>query len=228
MAEPALSIKGIPSFYPNKLPKAILFDWDNTLVDTWRVAYHALNVALTASGKKAMTTQQFWAEPHLSMKDAARDLFGDFFEEGEKLFYEEVDKIHLQELLVLDGAETLLNKLKTHGIYAGVVSNKEGSRLRREVDHLGWTHHFHRVVGSRDAEEDKPSRLAVLAALHPSTIAPSHDVWFVGDSIVDVRCARASGCVPVVVGQGEASQQDDIVHVNNCAGLMQLLSELPY
>ena len=25
------------------LPKAILFDWDNTLVDSWRTTYHVFN-----------------------------------------------------------------------------------------------------------------------------------------------------------------------------------------
>ena len=34
----------------NKLPKAILFDWDNTLVDTWPVIHDAMNVTLKYMG----------------------------------------------------------------------------------------------------------------------------------------------------------------------------------
>lgn len=226
MSRSALNVKVIPHFYPKKLPKAILFDWDNTLVDTWRVAYDSLNSSLKALGRKTFTQEEFWKQPHLSLKDSSRDLFGDYFAEGEKLFYESVKRIHLKELLTLKGAETLLKDLKTRNLYMGVVSNKEGLLLRKEVEHLGWKDFFHQVVGSRDAEEDKPSHLPVLAALQTSAVIPSHDVWFVGDSIVDVHCARASGCIPVVVGHGDASQEDDIIYAQDCYGLAQIIANL--
>ena len=216
----------IPELYPKTLPKAILFDWDNTLVDTWRVSYDALNMALKGLGQDEMTLDVFWKNPHLSMRDAGRHLFGDDFEEGERLFHEAVQQLHLQELIVLHGVEPLLGHLGTRDIYIGVVSNKEGHILRKEVAHLGWDPHFQRVIGSRDAAADKPSHLPVLAALHESMIDPGHEVWFVGDSIVDVQCARASGCIPVVVGQGEASQESDIIHAKDCFGLAQLIGTL--
>ena len=33
---------------PLKRPRAILFDWDNTLVDSWATIHEALNVVMTA------------------------------------------------------------------------------------------------------------------------------------------------------------------------------------
>jgi phosphoglycolate phosphatase len=216
----------IPHLYPQKLPKAILFDWDNTLVDTWKIAFDAMNFARKSLGFSQFTVEEFWSHPHHSMRDAAVELFGEQYKEGEKLFYEAIDKLHLKELKKLHGAELLLENIKDLGIYMGVVSNKDGNYLRKEVEHLGWRPHFHKVIGARDMEEDKPSPIPVFAALHNSSIDPSHDVWFVGDSIVDVHCARASGCVPVVVGQGEASLQDDIIHAKDCEGLAKLLLQL--
>ncbi len=216
----------IPEAYPRKLPKAILFDWDNTLVDTWRVAYDSINFARSALGLAILTLEDFWQRPHHSMRDASPELFGENFAEGERIFYEAVDKLHLLELSTLKGAEDLLKDLKIRGIYMGIVSNKEGNYLRKEVDHLGWKPHFHKVIGARDTKEDKPSPFPVLAALHESSLVPGHDVWFVGDSIVDVYCARASGCIPVVVGHGEASQEQDIIHAKDCQGLAQLITTL--
>lgn len=216
----------IPDIYPHKIPKAILFDWDNTLVDTWQTVFNAINVAREAVDHLPFTIEEFWQRPHLSIRDTAVEIFGDHFEKGERVFYEAVGKTHLQTLSVLEGAETLLNNLKTLGIYVGVVSNKDGHHLRKEVEHLGWGSHFRQVIGARDTEEDKPSHLPVLAALKDSMILPSHDVWFVGDSIVDVHCARASGCVPIVVGHGEASRQENIVHAQDCHGLAQLIARL--
>lgn len=216
----------IPELYPQTLPKAVLFDWDNTLVDTWRVAYDALNLALKALGRRTLSQKDFWEQPHLSIRDSGLMLFGDLYEEGERIFYEAVEKLHLKELVALQGAESLLKDISARGLYTGVVSNKNGPLLRREVEHLGWKNHFHRVIGSRDAEQDKPSHLPVLAALQTSTVIPSHDVWFVGDSRVDLECARASGCIPVVIGGWDGMDEDDIIHVNDCNGLAQLIAKL--
>jgi phosphoglycolate phosphatase len=216
----------IPDSYPRKLPKAILFDWDNTLVDTWRVAYDSINIARKVLKLSPISVEEFWERPHHSMRDTALDLFGEKFKEGEKIFYESVEKIHLEEIATLQGAEILIDKIKSHGIYMGIVSNKQGNYLRKEVDYLGWKSYFRKVIGSHDTAQDKPSPIPVLAALQDSTISPSHDVWFVGDSIVDVNCALASGCIPVVVGNGEASQQENIIYAKNCEGLAHLITSL--
>lgn len=216
----------IPDFYPRKLPQAILFDWDNTLVDTGPMVYNSLNFAREALGLSPFTQEEFWGRPHHSIRDSAFDLFGENFAEGEHLFYTHIQKVHLKELSTLQGAEHLLEDLNTRGVYMGVVSNKEGIHLRKEVDHLGWKSHFRKIIGSKDTHEDKPSALPVLAALQESEITAGLDVWFVGDSIIDVHCARASGCIPVVVGYGEASQQNDIIHAKDCSGLAQLIKNL--
>lgn len=216
----------IPERYPKKRPKAILFDWDNTLVDTWRVAFDSLNIALKSLGRRPLTLKEFWGNPHHSLRDASAQLFGEHAEEGERVFYENIESLHLKEIKALEGAEPLLEGLKSQGMYMGVVSNKHGNFLRKEVSHLGWNSHFQHVVGARDLEEDKPSSLPVKVALEKSSVSAGHEVWFVGDSIVDVLCAKASGCIPVVVGEGTASQQEDIIHVKDCHGLANLLAKL--
>jgi len=216
----------IPDLYPRKLPKAILFDWDNTLVDTWQTVYTSLNLALQGVGRDPLTKEEFSQKPHLSIRDSSESLFGEHSEKGTQIFHDAIHKTHLAEITSFQGAENLLLELKTRGIYVGIVSNKEGNFLRKEVAHLGWNSHFRRIIGARDTAEDKPSPIPVLAALYESTISPSHDVWFVGDSIVDVHCARSSGCIPVVVGDGIAAQQNDIVYGKDCTGLAQLIATL--
>ena len=36
-------------------PRALLFDWDNTLVDTWGAIHHALTVTFEAMGETPWT-----------------------------------------------------------------------------------------------------------------------------------------------------------------------------
>ena len=150
--------------YPNRIPEAVLFDWDNTLVDTWQVCFDSFNIALQAIGRTPITPEEFWNQPHLSARDS-HHRFGDGHAEWERIFYDNIHKCHLEGLSAFEGAETLLKKLKGREICVGVVSNKRGVILRKEVAHLGWGDYFHAVIGSQDAEQDKPSHLPVLAAL---------------------------------------------------------------
>jgi haloacid dehalogenase superfamily, subfamily IA, variant 1 with third motif having Dx(3-4)D or Dx(3-4)E len=160
------------------------------------------------------------------MRDSGHQLFGDAHEEGIRVFYDIVKKRHVENLVAHEGAEALLHHVKGRGIYVGIVSNKEGDLLRKEVAHLGWTEHFHQIVGSRDTEADKPSHIPVLRALKPSTIRPGKEVWFVGDSITDVQCARATGCTPFVVGEGDAATEKDVIHIQDCINLAQFIESL--
>jgi phosphoglycolate phosphatase len=47
----------------------------------------------------------------------------------------------------------------------------------------------------------------VEMALQPSGIAPGADVWFVGDTAIDMECALAAGCVPVLLGAAEPADE---------------------
>lgn len=211
---------------PLRLPKAILFDWDNTLVDTWKTTFEALNSTFTRMDKALMTVDEFWSTPHLSLRDSFPEMFGDHWQEAENHFYEHVFATHIDNLDIHDGAHDLLELIYSKGIYMGVVSNKNGPLLRREVSHIGWDPHFGKVVGARDTEKDKPSPIPVRAALENTGILHGPDVWFVGDSIVDVMCAKATGCVPIIVGHDEAARQDNIVHVGDCKNLAKLIENM--
>ncbi len=180
-------------------PRAVLLDWDNTLVDSFPVIHAAYNDTLRAMGLPEWTFEETCRRVARSMRETFPSLFGDRWREASELFYARYAALHLDLVQPLPGAERLLEALTANGVYLGVVSNKNGEYLRREVAHLGWTVHFGRVVGAQDAPEDKPAAAPVRLALAGSGIEPGGEVWFVGDNPIDVACARASGCRPVLV-----------------------------
>ena len=59
-------------------PRAFLFDWDNTLVDSWPIIHDALNVTLTAFGKEPWSLDETRSRVRKSMRDSFPKLFGDF------------------------------------------------------------------------------------------------------------------------------------------------------
>jgi phosphoglycolate phosphatase len=212
-------------------PSAIIFDWDNTLVDTWPVIHDSMNTTLKQMGCDLWSIDETKERVRRSLREAFPDLFGDRWEIARDVFYERFKKIHLERLEVLQGAESLLKSLHAQKIYLGVVSNKSGENLRLEANHLDWARYFGQIIGATDAKKDKPAIEPVIMALAGSEIAPGPDVWFVGDTRIDMECASNSGCVPILVRNipPEAEEFGEFMpemHFSGCEALATLASTL--
>ncbi len=181
-------------------PKAIIFDWDNTLVNTWPVIHAALHDTFTEMGHKPWTLQETKERVKKSMRDSFPELFGEGWQKAGQLYQDRYKARHLEMLEALPGAVELLTLAVEHGIPTLVVSNKKGHTLRAEVKHLGWDKYFSSVVGSDDAARDKPHPDPVHLALSHLEMPAGPEIWFVGDSEVDLEAAAAAGCTPILFG----------------------------
>ncbi len=180
-------------------PDAILFDWDNTLVDGWAAIQAGLNAAFRAFSLPEWSHEQVLANVRRSLRESFPELFGAEWERAREIFYAAVRATHLQVLKPMPGAFAAVRAAASLGP-AAVVSNKQGPLLRAEAAHLGWAPHFAALVGAGDAEADKPDPAAILLALRPIGIAPTRAVWYVGDTALDMQAARRAGCLAVLVG----------------------------
>ncbi len=212
-------------------PRAILFDWDNTLVDNWGIIAEAMNAALTAFDLPAWTLAETKARVRASLRDSFPKMFGDRAKEAGRIFSDHFAARHLTELRAMPGAGDLLRSLAVSGVYLGIVSNKRGRFLRLEADHLGWTGHFMRLVGAADAIEDKPSVAPVDLALEGSGVPRGAHVWFVGDTDIDMVCALNAGCFPVLLrpepmAPGEFDLHQPGLHLPDCAALARQLGQV--
>jgi phosphoglycolate phosphatase len=133
------------------------------------------------------------------MRDSFPDLFGADAARAEQLFYRHYRANHLNRLTPLPGAETTLTALRRNGLPLGVVSSKQGDLVRAEAAHLGWTGYFARIVGAEDGPTDKPAPEVMAMSLNGTGITAGPDVWYVGDTGIDVTCARNAGCTAVIV-----------------------------
>lgn len=197
IAAPALALR----------PRAILFDWDNTLVDSWATIHEALNLVMAAMDKPLWSLADTKEKVRLSLRESFPLHFGERWEEARAIYLDKFEAIHLDRLTPLPGREAMLRAMMGQGLYLGVVSNKTGDLLRREVDRLGWTSYFGRVIGAGDCTADKPACDPVHLALSDSGVAAGEEVWFVGDTAVDMECALNSGCVPVLLGDAMGADE---------------------
>jgi len=184
-------------------PRAVIFDWDNTLVDSWRTIHAALVETFEAMGHEPWTFEETRERVRYSMRESFPKLFGEAWEEAAKRFYLAFERLHIDHLAPLPGADAMLRDLHAAGFCLSVVSNKTGRYLRQEAAHLGWQPFFHRIVGAGDAVRDKPAEDPVHMALGGSEIAAGGSVWFVGDAGIDMEIAHKTGCVPVLLGNAD-------------------------
>ena len=212
-------------------PAAILFDWDNTLVDNWPVIAEAMNAVFAAFGMALWTLAETKARTRASLRDSFPQLFGERAKEAGRIFTDHFAERHLAALAEMPGAGRLLEQLAGSGLHLAVVSNKRGRFLRLEAEHLGWTRHFAQLVGAADAAADKPDVAPVELALAGSGIARGPEVWFVGDADIDMACALNAGCLPVLLrreppDKAEFSGCEPVLYFPNCHDLARRLGEV--
>lgn len=180
-------------------PRAILFDWDDTLADNWDSILAAMNATLEAFGRPPWDLARAREMARRSLRNSFPDLFGGRWEEARDVFYRAFAASHLNHLKPRPGAGETLARLAAADFLLGVVSNKTGSYLREEAAKLGWAPYFRSVVGATDAARDKPDPAPVDLALAGTGIARGPAVWYVGDGEVDMELARRAGLTAVLL-----------------------------
>ncbi len=213
-------------------PKAILFDWDNTLVNTWPTIHQALQETFIAWGMTPWSLEETKLKVGKSLRDAFPPLFGDDWEKAADHYIEGFRAIHLDQLEALPDVLPVLEYVKQAKPFIGVVSNKRGENLRKEAVHIGWDHYFDVIIGAQDAERDKPHADPAAFALKESGIEMGNEVWFVGDTITDLGCAQAGDMPAILFGEDAAGAKDGIyrdypyaAYVPDHKALLALLQE---
>ncbi len=186
-------------------PKAVIFDWDNTLVDTWPLIHRAINNTMRFANREEWSLQKVKDNIHKSMRESFPELFGDNWQAAGEVYKSSYRAIHMEELTLLPSALALLNKLQEKNILQIIVSNKIGATLRKEAKNLKIADKFFSIIGSTDSSHDKPSRAPLDLALNGSKLNPEKDhIWFIGDTIADVDCAYNANCQPIIFGYDNA------------------------
>ncbi|HVR39296.1 MAG TPA: HAD family hydrolase [Thermoanaerobaculia bacterium] len=189
--------------------KAVLFDWDGTIVDTAEASYRCyvrmfadFNIAFDRDAYQR-TYSPNWYQT-FRIIGLSEDLWHEADTRWLAYFAEET-------VGLMTGAREALEVLT---MPKGIVTSGGRDRVSRELDHHGLAHHFQHVVFGTDARERKPHPEALHLCLDRLGIAAEEAVY-VGDSPEDVQMAKAANVFSVAVPGGypnlaalEAAQPD--------------------
>ena len=177
-------------------PKAVIFDWDGTLVDTSEASYRCYvrmfeSYALPFDRDTyARTYSPNWYHTFRCM-GLAEEHWPEADERWLSYFAEETIEL-------IDGAVEVIQSLTSRGIAAGIVTSGSRSRVIRELHAYGLAPHFSHCVFGSDVVNKKPHPEGLLVCLEALGVH-ADDAVYVGDSPEDVAMAQAAGVFAVAV-----------------------------
>ena len=188
--------------------RAVLFDLDGTLVDSYAALAEAVNYARRESGLHELSA----ARIRDFVGDGLDTLLRRAFDVDEvppsvkDAFESRYDEICCQESTILADVEATLATLHKLGVTMAVCTNKPTSFSKKILTFLNLAPYFQAIVGPDLAGARKPEAQHVLHTLEATSCAPS-EALFVGDMPIDVHAARNSGIDVAVVATGSSSSE---------------------
>ncbi len=207
-------------------PRMILIDLDGTLIDTVPDLAHAVDVMMARIGMPLRGEQRVrqWignGAERLVRRALIDDVDGEpdeaLFRKAYPLFLETYEANVCAHSRPYPGVVEGLAALKTAGYPLGCVTNKPARFTEPLLDALGLTENFGIVISGDTLPKQKPDPAPLLHAARFFGVRPE-DALMVGDSINDVRAARAAGfsvvCVPYGYNHGHdirAAEPDAVI-----------------
>ncbi len=190
--------------------KAILFDLDGTLIDSYKDIGIHLNRTLRDFKRQEVDIEEV---KHM-VGGGARELLRRFFQDGLleralmvfREYYMKDPVIYTQPF---EGIRELLEEAKVRGIRLAVVTNKMESLSKAILQKLGMAEYFSAVIGGDTLSEKKPSPLPVLEALRRVDTLPSKAI-IVGDTEADLRAGRLAGVKRGLAQWGYVKVQEEV------------------
>ncbi len=169
------------------MSKVILWDWDNTLADTFGAIFAAQNDARVQYGMQPWTKEESKAAMNTSGRNLIKDVFGADKAAEVRAYFLSRYAEHADALELKTGAKEILQTAKELGFVNILASNKAGPILRNEVNAMGVSDYFDRLIGAEEADEDKPSKIftdTALSGFNPQKIIS------IGDGKADIQMAH--------------------------------------
>jgi HAD superfamily hydrolase (TIGR01549 family) len=208
--------------------RAVLYDWDGTLVDSAAKSYRCYVRVFSEFGigydhdQYEKTYTPDWYRTY-----EAVGLPREQWAEADALW----TRCYEQEpSTLLPGAREALERVSARGLGQGLVSSGESSRVRRELRAFGLEDFFgEAIVCGGETERRKPDPQPLLVGLERLGARPE-EAAYLGDSPEDVRMARAAGVFAIGIPGGFpnrgalAASEPDLIAPNLDAAVDLLLA----
>ena len=210
-------------------PAAVLFDVDGTLLDTNYLHVLAWWEAFLAAGQEVSCF-----DIHRNIGRGSPDLVATLLgHEDEAVVQGHSDNWAplRKRMIPFHGAADLLRACSARGLTVVLATSGSPEDVEDFLDKLDCRDAIDELVNSGDVATSKPAPDIVQAALAAAGVGPERAVM-VGDTVYDVRAAKAAGvpCIGLLaggIGEKEMRQEEPVALYGNCAELLEDLDDSP-
>ena len=220
-----------------KLPRAVIWDLDGTLIDSAADLSRALNALLSEHGLGVHSVELIKT---MIGGGIARLVDRGWAAHGKNLHYSEIEilsgrfldhyaRCATDETRLYDSVEDVVRELRSRGVAQAICTNKPSAIAALIIEHLGIAEVFDTIIGGDTTAKKKPDPLPVQSCLAAMKILDRSAVM-VGDSKVDVAAGQAAGLPVVLVRHGYSHLPVDSLGadavIDNISGLFDALPVL--
>lgn len=184
--------------------RAILFDLDGTLVDSYEALADAINATLTAHGIAPLQPGSVKSLVGEGVERLLEKVFAGPVPDGAQALFElSYDEACCRGSRLLEDVMETLDALESLGAGMAVCTNKPTNFSRKILEHLEIAKHLRAIVGPDLAGARKPDAQHVRYTLDALGTEPA-DALFVGDMPIDIAAARNSQMDVAVIATGSS------------------------
>ncbi len=187
------------------MKKLCVFDFDGTLVDTIADIGESVNWCLEKMGKPIHELSAYNKMVGNGMNLLCRRALGDGTEEEVQALINMYKKRYQEcccvKTRMYDGIKELLDDLKEAGIILAIVTNKPQIQTDEIISKLFDKSIFFEIIGQSERFPTKPDPESLNYVIEKAGVS-KEDVWYIGDSDVDIILGRNAGVDAIGVEWG--------------------------
>ncbi|WP_286974356.1 HAD family hydrolase [Acetomicrobium sp. UBA5826] len=198
--------------------RALLFDFDMTLVDTSHAIAYAMNYFARIMGLRAVSYEEVLSTIGIPMEKSLRCLWNEFRPEWLDIYSKECRPLEYERMKLFPGTEEVLQALRNRGLMLAITSNRR--KAKKAVRHLGIDKYFDIVLGLEDVDRAKPDPYILFKAVE-SLGVDKDEAIYVGDTVIDMETANNADIMGIGLATGPNSAED-----LKKAGALMVLSDI--
>jgi pyrophosphatase PpaX len=189
--------------------KAVLFDFDGTIVDTTELIHQSMRRATGEILGRTPSREVLLANVGQPLPRQMELLDPERAEELLESYRLHNEELHEDLIEAFPNVETSLARLRDAGLRLAVVTSKRRFSLEMALDSFpALRDAVDAFVTMEDTTEHKPHPAPLLKGLKLLGDAPPDRAAYVGDSPFDVAAAQAAGMLSAAVSWGVFTEED--------------------
>jgi len=170
--------------------KAILFDFDGTMVDSLKHHLYAWKKAFLKTGVELLD-DEIIKNVFYRHDDDSKDSKYTISDERLEIYYEHLEEA-FQDLEKHEHLDEFLDYLAENKIKMAIISFADGKRIRIHLKRLGLDKYFQFVLGAEDVKKLKPDPEIANVSMERLNVIPK-ETLLIGDTNWDILTGKNAG-----------------------------------